>query len=501
MNVAYTADYKIISAKQAVKGQSYFCPVCNGKLQFFSGKINIPHFRHGKGVSNETKAYCELYSKNFEEHTMYEYEYSARQKVRLLLAKNEEGYVFSLKFPLIKQENVNMLTNNLYFSYQCKQLLEFKLNTVHLLLSRKNNEYVVPLLKKYSLFSSNEQYEKMLGLKISGDYVPFENGPLIFKEIQGEYISIPYRRITLSGKFFVVSKRPLISLHKDLILIKYENIEELYIYEFIMPTASTEDFQNWFTRILNYSLLAATCHLDLISPVDFKKVGTIIEISSSRSVWQLTNIGERPFEQRLIIIDPKHHRKVISVSNNQKIELNLTAHGEYLIYLDQEISEFTTVRYVPFINYNRSNIGEVKVNDNNILFKIHQLNINQITIQSDLPMIINSNSELFYAVKKGAIDNLKAPIRIDFPRLWSLNVKKSVKVSDRNLFNELLDIYEKYYLYPKMICELKDINLLIKTVNESEFKYKDKLCFLIRRFGVRIPQRVSELINRMRDSE
>lgn len=268
-----------------------------------------------------------------------------------------------------------------------------------------------------------------------------------------------------------------------------------------MPIAFTDDLQNWFIRVLNYSLLAATCHLDLISPVDFKKIGATIEISSSKSIWQLTNIGERPFEQRLIMIDPDHHRKMIGVSSNRKITLNLKDHGEYLIYLDQEISDFITVRYVPFINYKLGNIGEVRVNNNDILFKIHELNTEQIKIQSDLSMIINSNSELFYEIKKGTINKFNAPIRIDFPRLWSLNVKNSAKMSDENLLDELQDIYEKCYLYPKIICELKDVNMIIKVVNESEFKYKEKLLFSIRRFGVQIPKPVSELIKKMRDSE
>lgn len=127
------------------------------------------------------------------------------------------------------------------------------------------------LLGKYRLYSSNERYEKIVGLQISGDFEPFIEGPLIFKEIQGQYISIPYRRITLSGKFFVVSLIPLISIHSDIELVSQVKYEEFYIYELIMPIAFSDELQNWFTRILYYTLLAATCYLDLYSPVSFKK--------------------------------------------------------------------------------------------------------------------------------------------------------------------------------------------------------------------------------------
>lgn len=85
MNIAYTADYQLITTQDAVKGRRYFCPSCNEALHFYPGRKNTPHFRHGKGVSDEVKAVCELYSQSVGEYSMYDQELKARQRVRLVL--------------------------------------------------------------------------------------------------------------------------------------------------------------------------------------------------------------------------------------------------------------------------------------------------------------------------------------------------------------------------------------------------------------------------------
>lgn len=499
MDIAYSADYKIISAQNAVKGRRYYCPVCNGELHFFPGKKNAPHFRHGKDVPSEVKDNCELYSQNFGEFHIYDEEISARQRVRLILEKNGDEYRFSLKFPLIKKVYLEMQLNNLYFSYRCKQIKELDLNTVKLLPTRKMNDVMVPLLERYSLVASNEQYEKKLGLKISGDYNPFEEGPLIFKEIQGQYISIPYRKIFLSGRFFVVSKKPIISINENLELVNHITMEQFYIYEFIMPISYTDDLQRWFTINLYYSLMSATCHLDILSPTNFKKIGTTIEITSEKSVWQLTNIGERPFEQRLIIIDPSNQRRMLNVSSNKPILINLKEYGDYLVYLDQEMSELITVRYVPSIKYKTQTFGKLNVNNHEVLFGVQELNADQIKIHADFSMMIHSQSEIFYEIKKDTMATFHAPIRIDLPRLWSLTIKNPAYKINGMQLEKLFAIYEKQHLYPKIIGDFKIVNYLIQIVRESDFKHRDKLLLSLRRMGIRIPKPVLEIIEIVRD--
>lgn len=498
MDIAYSADYQLITTQDAVKGRRYFCPLCNGALHFYPGKRNTPHFRHGKGVPDEVKAACELYSQGVGEYSMYDQELRARQKVRLVLKKEGQDYMFQLNFPLIKQFNVNMQLQNLYYTYYCEQIPDFEFNTIRLLPARAASEHEVPLLGKYRLYCSNERYEKIVGLQISGDFEPFIAGPLIFKEIQGQYISIPYRRITLSGKFFVVSLRPLISIHSDVEIVSQERYEEFHIYELIMPIAFSDELQKWFTRILYYTLLAATCHLDLCSPVSFKKIGTIIEVNSFRSTWLLTNIGERPIEQRIIMIEPSKNRQVFKIQSDQKIDITLRAPGDYLLYVDQEVSDFITVRYNPSLIYNRNFSGEAIFDNKDILFKINQLHAEQIELQTNLSIAIQTKSDINYEIKYGGKNTFNAPIRIDFPTLWSINVKEPSALLNSIAFEEILKLYENNHLYPKVICLIDDVLFLNNTVMNSTYVYKDKILYYIRRLGIRMPKPIVEIIKEMK---
>lgn len=329
MNVAYSANYRLITAREAIKGRKYFCTVCNNDVIFCHGEKRIPYFKHTHNNPGEID--CEFYSKSVSANSIYEDEFSARQKIRLAIERLDDEYQFKLIFPLIKSQYLKNQLKNSYFSYRCKEVDDFDLNVVHLLPSRKRNDEIVPLLDYYSISSTNDRFEKYWGLNNSGKYNPFEDGAIIFKEIHGQHISIPYRNILLSGKFFIVSKEKLQSIHEDLEVINITAMSSFHIYELIMPVSFNDDLQRWFTVYLNYTLQSATCHLDIISPLDFKKIGTTIYLTTSHSTWQLTNIGERFLNQRLIIVDSKNHRQMLQVSDEQLIELNLNEGSDSLV--------------------------------------------------------------------------------------------------------------------------------------------------------------------------
>ncbi|WP_411738909.1 hypothetical protein [Peribacillus sp. S4] len=499
MDRAYTADYQLITALQAIKGRLYFCPRCNGALHFYPGTKNTPHFRHGKGVPEEVKAACELYSQSLGEYTMYDQELAARQRVRLVLKKQDEEYIFQLKFPLINQLNVNMQRHNMYYTYHCEQISEFQLNTVRLLPARPACEQDVPLLARYTFKCTNERYEKMLGLHISGMFEPFSDGPLIFKDIQGQFNSIPYRKITLSGRFFVVSATPLIYIHSELEVVSRIRYEQFYIYELIMPIEFSDDLQTWFTRILYYTLLAATCHLDILPPVSFKKIGTIVEINSHKSFWLVTNIGMRHMEQRVILVHPNNRRQVLKVPKNQIVELNISDSGDYLLYVDQEVSEILTLRYTPILEHTRNFKGQAIIDNKDALFTIRELHEEKIEFETDLSVLVHTETDINYEIKHGGKNTFKAPIRIDFPTLWSVNVQQPVSLTNRIAFENILSLYEKHYLYPKVICLVEEIRLLESIVMNSAFVYKDRILYYIRRFSIRAPKPIVEIIKEMKD--
>lgn len=499
MDKAYTADYKLITTQQAVKGKKYFCPICNGALHFYPGTKNTPHFRHGKGVPEEVKANCELYSQGLGGYNMYNQEFIARQKVRLVLYKKDEDYTFHLKFPLIQKSFVNAQLNNIYFTYHCQEIPEFQFNTVRLLPVRSDCVQKVSLLGRYTINCTNERYEKALGLRVSGIYEPFNEGPLIFKEFQGQFISIPYRRVTLSGRFFILSATP-IPIHLNLERVNEVYLNKFYLYELIMPIEFSEELSNWFTRILCYTLLPATCHLDILASASFKKIGTTIEVNSQKSAWLVTNIGERYLKQRVILVQPNNKRQVVNIPSNGVIVLNLTESGDYLLYVDQAVTEMLTLRYNPTLEHNRNFIGQAQIDKTEALFTIKDIYSEKIEFETDLAVSIHNETDINYEMKYGGIYSFYAPIRIDFPTLWSISIIQPVQILESNgpSFETILRFYEQHLLYTKMICLVEDIQRLELLIVQSEFPQKNKILYYIRRFGIRVPKPIYEITQEMK---
>lgn len=492
MDRAYTLDYKLIFANEAVKGRKYFCPACKGVLHYYPGIKNAPHFRHSKGVPKVVKDACELYSRGLDENSIYDNESRARQKTRLVLLKNDEEFQLELKFPLLNQ----MLNKNQYIIYSIEEVKECVIHSIHLHSSRKKLNYSVPLIGRYTIRSSDEILERKLGLFVSGVYEPFKHGPLIFKEMQGEYLSIPYRRIHISGKFFVVSYGELLTLNKGVICLSKQKVNKFYIYEFQMPAEITDDIIRWFDVYLNYVLQPATYIINLYSPAIFKKRGSTVTITENKSRWMITNIGNHYENERLIIIYPDNTREVISVSSDTLLDLFFQKHGDYLIYMEQGVSEMINIRFAPEINHNYKFAFDLLINNTNMLFEKNKIVNEKIQLTSSLKVDIHEESFKSYSFKNCIEEQLSAPVRIDIPTVWSIQVKKNedLQMSQECDLNHLLELYSKAYLFPKTVCEMKYIQKLEQTVKSSKFNNKTKLLRYIRCFGIKVPNNVTRYI-------
>lgn len=485
MEIAYTSEFQIINAKDAISGKKYYCPFCNGKLHFYPGKKRIPHFRHAKGVPIEQKERCELYAST-NNHGIYVDEVFARQRIRLAIEKNSDNFKFKLKFPIIQKDLLNMQIYDKYFDYSCNELKGFKLNSIQLLPSRMNNDVEVPLMRAYTLKSSNEKYEQVLGLKVSGTFEPFEEGPLIFKEISGQYVSVPYRKLILSGRFFVVSLS-IITFLDELEVLFSDRFGRFFIYEVLMPLEITDELQSFFEKNLRYTLLPATCRIDLVSPNVFKKSGNSIQVSNRETIWQITNMGETFKSQKVIIENKSHERQIINLNDTNQFKLTLTE-NEYNIYIDEGISETITVKKVSQINHHRIFRQNLLINNENVLFNRQVFESAElIDVEASLNYYISNNEKLDYkGIKKVTTPWLDLN-RITIPTLWSIEFEL---VNNENSidFLSIYKVYKNHKLYPKVICRLKSVQKLIDTVRQSKFEHKNQLLYYIRLLGYKVPQ-------------
>ena len=497
MDKAYNSEYCIINARDAVSGKNYYCPVCNGKLHFYPGRKRIPHFRHSKEVPREQKEHCELYTIT-NAYSLLQEEIFARQRIRIVIENEKDNFVFKMKFPLIRSHLLDMQINDKYFNYFCNELNDFLLNSIHLLPSRSNNDVKVPLLRKYTFKSSNEQYEKILGLKVSGNYEPFKEGPLLFKEVSGQFLSIPYRKLTLSGRFFVVSLA-MISFNDEMEVLSRNQFDKFFIYEMLMPIEVTEKLQRFFERSLKYILIPATCHIDLVSPSTFKKKGNSVEITSRETKWQITNMGDSFPNQKIIIENSSFERQIINLNNMSQFNLSMVD-DQYNIYIDQGISEIKTVKKVSHIEHSNTFNQELLLKDENALFKRKSYEKNEkIEIQSTLTYYISNNEEIDYKVtekEKLPFNNLS---QIIIPTLWSIKIEHKNDTSSLD-FNYIYAVYRNHKFYPKGICSVKAMQILIIKIQESNFNNRDKLLYFVRLLGYKVPRPIAYLIKEIEDS-
>lgn len=491
MEIAYTSEYQIINARDAISGKKYYCPVCNGGLHFYSGTKQISHFRHAKGVLIEQKERCELYS-SIKNYSLYSDEFFARQRIRLSIEKVSDNFVFNLKFPVIRKDLLNMQIYDKYFDYYCNELEDFKLNSIQLLPSRMHTNVKVPLLRAYTLKSSNEKYEQVLGLKVSGKYEPFTEGPLIFKEIFGQYVSIPYRKLIISGRFFVVSLSN-ISFFDDLEVLSSVRFERYFIYEILMPVEITDKLQSFFEKNLKYTLLSATCHIDLVSPNTFKKSGNSIQVSNSETIWQITNMGETFKSQKVIIENKSYERQIINLNGENKFKVTLTE-DEYNIYLDEGISENISLKKVAQIDHQRIFKQNLLINNENVLFNRKFFgSAESVYVAASLNYYISNNEEIDYKGIGEVTTPWPNPSRVAIPTLWSIEFELENN-EHRIDFLFIYKVYKNHKLYPKVICRLKSIQKLMDTIRQSKFEHKNQLLNYVRLLGYKVPQPIATCI-------
>lgn len=492
MDRAYTAEYKLIFAREAIKGKKYFCPACNGKLIFCSGDFNAPHFRHSNGTQKELAIACELYSRGLGEDSSYENEIRARQSIRIVLNKMDDIFKFELKFPILNQP----LNSISYFQYTVNGIKDLVIHSTHLHTSRRFLNYSVPLNGRYGINCSDEILERKLGISVSGDFEPFKDGPLIFKEIQGEFISIPYRKLHISGIFYVVSYGELLTLNKDILCKVTKKIDKFYIYEFHMPMEINDGIIRWFNVYLNYILQPATCLIDIYEPAIFKKQGTTLTVSKNKTTWVITNLGSKYENQRLIVVYPNSTRKVISIPSNNLVELTFQEYGDYLIYMDQEVSEMINIHYIPEIKSNHKFEYALKLNENDVLFEENKIESEVINLSSLLKVDVHRPNFVSYSLSNCVEQTIYAPARIDISTLWSVSIinSKNLQINQELNLDYLFELYGNGHLFHKELCLIEQIKKIEQIVKFSEFENKLRLLTYIRKFGIKVPCNVAKYI-------
>ncbi|WP_342543130.1 hypothetical protein MHH33_05160 [Paenisporosarcina sp. FSL H8-0542] len=500
MEYAYTSENKLISSSEAFKRGDYECPVCRGRLNFFPGKSNKPHFRHTKDVPKAIKQACELYSFTLSTFNHFEQEELANQQVRLVVTPNNSSYNFSLRFPFIEAKFTSrVIYDDLYFNYYCDEFDNLTLNNKSLLFSINECLKEVPLNELYTFSCDNPKYEKMLNLHISGKYEPFRNGALLFKNIQGEYRSIHYRQLTLEGRFFIMSKYSLRNIPKNIEVISSTKINRIYLYDLVMPEILDENLQNWFNKELHYTVLPATSYLDLIKPIRFKKIGSTYEVLSDECELLCTTKGIQIANPMICIVSPLGELKRFRLSEEGIISLKLVSSGDYRLTVEAGVSEVYTIRKKEKIVNNTPYSKHFTISDENYLLNSKTIYSDSIEISTNLPFNLHNTTEICYPYKYGGDHNIQAPAILSLPRLWKLELRDPLQeVLTKINWDIILHIFIAAKKYPKKVYSRSLMKKLESELQKSEYQHKKFLLSLIRKQSVYVPEPIINELEKLR---
>lgn len=500
MDRAYTADYRLIFTNEAKKGKTYFCPSCNGVLDFYPGKYNKPHFRHKRGVPEEIRQACELYSPTLSTFNNFEQEELANQQVRLVVMPNNSSYNFFLRFPCIESKFTSrVIYDDLYFTYYCDEIENLNLNNKNLLSSINECLMEVPLKESYTFTCDNLKYEKILNLQISGKYEPFKNGVLIFKNIQGEYRSIQYRQITIEGRFFIMSKSSLVNIPENIEIILSIKIGDIYLYDLVMPRSLDENLKKWFNKELHYTVLPTTSYLDLIRPVRFKKLGSIYEVLSDVCELRLTNMGIENVNSRICILSPLGEIKKVRPSEQGVISLNLFYSGDYRIWVETGISEIYTIRKKDSIINQYKNSKYFAISDESNLLNSKIIYSDKIDISTNIPFTLHNTSEICYLYKNGGNFTIESPAILTLPRILKVELRNQLQEGSVAInWDVILSVLIAAKKYPKRIYNRNLMWKLKNILQESEYTHKKFLLSLIRKQGVYVPEPIINELEKLR---
>lgn len=500
MDKALTSEYKIITADKAAKRQIYFCPCCKEELIFASGQVYTPYFRHRQSAQDEMR--CELYSEGVQFTNLNELEIEAMQQIRLEIDVTQNGFQFFLHFPLIKQKFERIVDkDHLYFNIHCKEENKW-LNSIMLLPSRQQNHLAVDLKERYTITVDNGKIEKLLELKIAGVFTPLLNDTIIFKQINGSFSQVLYPTLTLIDRFFILSKKPLI-IHKRINVLNEACIENMYLYECLMPIEFSEDLQNWFLRILKYKLLPSKYHLDLMSPVSFNRRQGVFEVTAKSVELLLSHIDSKPLKSLAVIFTTNEQRRVVEVPESGILSVSLKKEEIYTVYMLNEIGEMITVKRVNTLTQETSYMPQLSINQDSVVFKKKLVYTDKESIiSSDTSFVVYPPDNKPY--KLDQIKHLQIPqnTTLHIPYIWSVHVTESkMEIKDDSLFNKLLYLYKLKGKYPMNFLSLQQYKLLKSIIVESNFREKEKLLFYIDANRNRVSKPIIEVLNSLGDMQ
>lgn len=507
MQVAMTRNGERVFAENAIKNIVYRCINCRSEVFLARGEKNRPHFRHFSAKNRQEVLECEYYSRRFIQGSdplkVHKSELDARMQVRLELCNVDGEWKPYLRFPVIHSKFHSVIDREqLYFQVKCiEENLEF--SSVRLLGLTGVYRLPVHIRQSYTIVG-NPLLEERFGIKISGVYKPFEKETLLFKFIHGDLLHIPYQNVMLNGRFFLLSKIPLLFPPE----IRWKTIQQLGVYN-LYELQITENVSSqvidWFSNELHINLIPLECHLDLLEPVFFRMNRGIVEVEHDCVTVLITQKDTRKGTNRTItpkvrcakIIAPDERQPEIIDVYGHTFQVSLSKFGLYTIYLLNQRGEMLEIKRVQKVHHDTDGALNVTIDDKHRLFSDSTIPSRNIRLASNCQVTIYPFRGKPYKVRsteetKMELDDV---IRVHVPFVWLFKQQKMLDDALSDMFR-ILKYRQKFQ---EVYVGMARFNHLCRFISECSHPQKNHILFLLRMKRGFLPSRSLAILQEMED--
>jgi len=497
VDLAITTSGEVVPARRAIKYVQYFCIKCGSNVTLAKGEKNRPHFRHPSAKKRTEVLQCEDYVSSFfsnESFRIYENELRTRSHVRLELCNENGVWKLYMRFPIIKHEFHSLIDReHLYFQVRCLEE-DFEFSSVHLLGLQGAYKIPIRIREKYTISVSEPEIENLLQLNLSGVYCPFESDILLFKNLQGCILHVPYQNVVLSESFFILAKKPL-RFPNNIDQIITHVIGDFHLYECHLTNISSSIIE-WFSQELKIQFLIPKFHVDILEPNIFRHTHGLIETIDESIKLMISFNGPSPKVNWISVIDPDGRRTVFKTSD-QIINLHLKKLGIYIVYLINLRGEMIEVKRVSDIKNENQRPLILDIDDQQLIFNKLIMKNQHIKLTTNLPVVLYQEKNIPIKINASINRVLDKVERIHVPFLWSVKWMYQTKKPIEIVMPLILRNLKQSSKYQDIYIGARRYKFLCEIIENTSFPQKNYILVMLYQRPCFIPTKILGILRKV----
>ncbi|MBV7508622.1 hypothetical protein KW850_25735 [Bacillus sp. sid0103] len=500
MEKAFDRVGNLIQANKAYKNiGGYTCPCCGEDVIKAEGRIQIAHFRHKVGGKKE---WCDLYTQGLGDfYDPLDYATSVRRPY-ITFEETESEWEFYLKFPKISRNYTRLFEDKgLYFNVRCIEIQQ-KLSSINLRHDSITNKMKINPKELYHISLDNRDYASKLNLKWPEIINGFQRDNYIFAYINGDYVMMERKEISLHETFYFVSKKKFSSFHKSLTVQPLKCKNGWYAYKINLPNTLDDNLVKWFFNNLNYQIKPPYYYLDLVSPSLYERHDDYsYAVYKPECTIALTFCDFKQSSTTIVHLDSDMSSQEYEITSYIKEFPNLSK-GFHTFYIKGHEGKMLNL----YIDNTRANNKEIHYKNRFLtngqeafVFKDKEVNRkNTVDLIHDIPFELWCKEKgLFpFPLKETNYVISTSNTIIYTPSVWSLRVHERNENQQLKInVLQLLQSYLRLEYGPNIFITTKQYKALLNIIEKlPDGIEKRKINYFIKLYRNRAPRMVEEIL-------